>query len=66
MKLTPATVLSILCLVFGVGLYLIGVAGLLWPSTSPTDVGLLSTSIVFALFGVLGLLLAREQAKPQA
>ena len=66
MKLTPATGLSLACLVFGIGFYLVGVAGLLWPKTSPADVGLLSTCVVFVLFGVLGLLLAREQTKPQA
>jgi uncharacterized membrane protein YiaA len=52
-------ILSWLSLGFGVVLYLVGVTGLLWPATPPTDVGLLASSLVFVLFGVIGLRLAK-------
>ena len=53
--------LSLLALLFGVGLYLLGVSGALWPASPPGDVGLVATSTVFALFGLLGLLLSRGE-----
>ncbi|MCA1811084.1 MAG: hypothetical protein LC623_03620 [Halobacteriales archaeon] len=54
-------VLSLASLAVGVLFYLTGVLGLLWPKSPPMDVGLLSTSAIFALFGLVGLLV---QPKP--
>ena len=53
------TILSWASLAFGVVLYLIGVSGIFWPATPPADVGLLASSLVFVLFGVVGLRLAK-------
>jgi hypothetical protein len=64
MKMDAGTLLSGVCLVLGVGFYVAGVAGFLWTKTAPGDVGLLSTSAVFVLFGVLGLVLKKAQAPP--
>ncbi|MEK6985538.1 MAG: hypothetical protein AABX89_04045 [Candidatus Thermoplasmatota archaeon] len=55
--------LSFASLVFGVLFYLVGVLGLLWPATAPLDVGLTSTSAIFILFGLFGLLLKPQPAK---
>lgn len=49
-------VLSLASLAVGVLFYLTGVLGLLWPKSPPMDVGLLSTSAIFVLFGLVGLL----------
>jgi hypothetical protein len=55
-------ILSYASLAFGALFYILSVAGLLWKAaTPPLDVGLVSTSAVFVLFGLVGLLL-----KPQA
>lgn len=54
--------LSIASLVFGVLFYVVAVAGLLWPATQPSDVGLVSTTAVFVLFGAFGLLLRPTSA----
>lgn len=50
-------VLALACLAVGVLFYVVAIAGLLWPATKPTDVGLLSTSGVLVLFGLAGLAL---------
>jgi hypothetical protein len=55
-------VLSLASIAVGVLFYLVGVLGLLWPSTKPFDVGLLSTSALLVLFGLVGLLLERKPA----
>ncbi|HEX2066063.1 MAG TPA: hypothetical protein VHI93_04540 [Candidatus Thermoplasmatota archaeon] len=49
-------VLSVASIAFAALFYLTGVLGLLWPKTDPLDVGLLSTSVLFLLFGLVGLL----------
>ena len=54
-------ILSVASLAVGVLFYLTGVLGLLWPKSPPMDVGLLSTSAIFVLFGLVGLLI-----KPQS
>ncbi|HUR63630.1 MAG TPA: hypothetical protein VM241_04025 [Candidatus Thermoplasmatota archaeon] len=55
-------VLSLASIVLGVLFYLAGVLGLLWPKSPPMDVGLLSTSVLFVLFGLVGLLLTPKTA----
>lgn len=56
-------VLSLASLVVGVLYYLVGVLGLLWPKSPPGDVGLVSTAVVFILFGLVGLLVDRKPAQ---
>ncbi len=56
-------ILSFASLALGVLFYVASVAGLLWPATSPLDVGLVATSAIFVLFGAFGLLLKPEAAK---
>jgi hypothetical protein len=52
--------LSLACLIAGAAFYLASVSGLLFGApTSPADVGLVSTSAIFVLFGLVGLLLGR-------
>jgi hypothetical protein len=53
-------VLSLLSLAFGVLFFAQGTAGFLWPASPAMDVGLFSTSAVFVLFGVFGLLLHKK------
>jgi hypothetical protein len=54
------TVLSIASLAFGVLFYLGSVGGIFWnESTPPLDHGVVPVSLIFVLFGVLGLLLGR-------
>jgi hypothetical protein len=48
-------VAALVLIAFGVLLYLVGILGVLWPRTQPGDVGLVSTSAIFALFGIVGL-----------
>jgi len=56
-------VLSLASIVLGVLFYLQGVLGLLFEkATSPTDVGLVSTSALFVLFGLVGLMLQPRAA----
>ncbi|MES2153971.1 MAG: hypothetical protein V4510_02455 [bacterium] len=58
--------LAVASLAVGVVFYLGSVGGMLWGKASPpADVGVVSTSAVFVLFGVLGLMLKDDQA-PQA
>ncbi len=59
--------LSIASIAFGVILYLTSVLGLFFKAASPPlDVGLLSTTGIFVLFGVLGLMLAKARAESSA
>ena len=55
-------IVSVVCIAVGVLFYFQGVLGLLWPKSPPMDVGLLSTSVLFILFGLVGLLLDRKTA----
>ena len=55
-------ILAIASLAFGVLFYVLGVAGVFWPASPATDVGLLSTSAIFVLMGGLGLLLKPQPA----
>lgn len=51
-------ILALGSLAFGVLFYLGSVGGILWhAATPPGDVGVVATSGVFVLFGLLGLLL---------
>lgn len=59
-------ILALASLVFGLLFYVVAVAGLLWPATPPTDVGLVATSAVFVLFGAFGLLLRSPAQTPRA
>lgn len=55
--------LSIASLAFGLGLYILSIAGLLTQTpVSPVDPGLLSTTVVFVLLGVGGLYVDRTPA----
>ena len=45
-------VIAVALIALGLAYYLTGVLGLLWPKSPATDVGLLSTSAIFVLFGV--------------
>ncbi len=59
-----AKILSLACLAFGVLFYLASVGGLLWHAASPPmDVGLVATTAVFVLLGILGLLLKDAPAQ---
>ncbi len=54
--------LSFASLAFGAILYLVSVTGVAYEAaTPPGDIGLVSTVLVFLLFGVFGLLLVRAQ-----
>jgi hypothetical protein len=55
-------VLSLASIVLGVLFYLTGVLGLLWPASPPLDVGLVSTSVLFVLFGLVGLTMREPTA----
>lgn len=55
-------VLSLASIAVGVLFYLVGVLGLLWPKSPPMDVGLVSTSAIFVLFGVAGLFVEPKRA----
>ncbi len=63
MKASPVLIVSIVCLAFAVLLYLTSVAGLIFEkASSPTDMGLVSTTVVFLLFGIFGLLLHKVRS----
>jgi hypothetical protein len=64
MKWNLTAVLALVSLAFGVLLFILSVAGVFWPPTPVTDVGLLSTTTVFVALGIVGLLLARRQTAP--
>jgi hypothetical protein len=61
-KNTP-TIMGLASLIFGALLLIVSVAGVFWPATPITDPGMLSTSAVFLLFGVLGIVLGKQTAK---
>ncbi len=50
-------IVALCSLALGVLFYLAAIAGIMWPATPPMDVGVISTSAVFVLFGLLGLML---------
>ncbi|MGB1587123.1 MAG: hypothetical protein ACPHID_08790 [Thermoplasmatota archaeon] len=50
--------LSVAALVFGVLFFVLSIALI---GASPADIGMLSTTIIFVLFGVFGLLLGKQQ-----
>lgn len=60
-----ARILSVVLLAFAVVYYLVAVTGLLWPATPPLDVGIVSTTAIFALLGGLGLLVTQERPTSQ-
>lgn len=55
-------VLSVASLLFGLVFYVAAVAGVLWPATSPGDVGIVASAGVFVLLGLVGLLLKPQGA----
>jgi len=61
--MNPGKILALGCLAIGVLFYVAAVAGLMWPATPPMDVGVVSTSGVFILLGLLGLLLKDRPAQ---
>ncbi|MGB0653181.1 MAG: hypothetical protein ACPGQL_08265 [Thermoplasmatota archaeon] len=64
MEKDVTTILSFVSIAFGVLLYLASVLGLFYDNaTPPADIGLLSTVLVFVLFGVFGILLSKARAE---
>ncbi len=64
MQKNTATILGIASAVFGVLLFLVSVTGVFFgAATSVTDPGMLSTVIVFVLFGVVGYFLGQRPAQ---
>lgn len=62
MEANAPTILGALSLLLAVVLYLVSVTGLLYSApTAPSDIGLVSTTLVFLLFGLGGLVLGRWQ-----
>ncbi len=58
-----ATILGIVAAVIGVLLLALSAAGVFWPATPITDPGMLWTSVVFLLFGGLGILLGKQTSE---
>lgn len=65
MQKNMTTILGIASAVFGLLLFLVSVTGVFWPATPVTDPGMLSTTMVFVLFGVLGFFLGKQQVATQ-
>lgn len=68
MAQNTATILGIAAALFGVLLFLTSVTGVFWPSTPTpvTDPGMLWTSVIFVLLGLVGFALGRQQAAQAA
>jgi hypothetical protein len=62
MHMQAVRFLSVVSLLVAVVLLVVSVSGAFWPSTPIGDIGMLSTVVIFALFGVVGLALARQHA----
>ncbi len=64
MQKNTATYLGIASAIFGVLLFLVSVTGLFFgAATKVTDPGMLSTVLIFVLFGVVGWFIGQRPAK---
>lgn len=66
MAQNTATILGIAAALFGVLLFLTSVTGVFWPATPVSDPGMLWTSVIFVLLGIVGFALGRQQAAQAA
>ncbi len=60
MQKNTTTILGIASAVFGLLLFLVSVTGIFWNPTPVNDPGMLSTTMVFVLFGVLAFFLGKR------